>query len=140
PDAASFFNLFKAIINSFKQIGSLKLEWSTCQWLVYCEATFSDIHYLRTDNQFSLIYFIEHSIKATSITSFRNFPRMNLIAMDYHWVGIFKFFNTKVTLDKDSLFAFLYLKFFKFLVLVSFGIYLAYSQKNEYLFNIKINR
>ncbi|RNA04490.1 hypothetical protein BpHYR1_051662, partial [Brachionus plicatilis] len=32
PDAASFFNLFKAIINSFKQIGSLKLEWSTCQW------------------------------------------------------------------------------------------------------------
>ncbi|RNA42439.1 hypothetical protein BpHYR1_052313 [Brachionus plicatilis] len=81
PDAASFFNLFKAIINSFKQIASLKLDWSTCQWafnsdlltasflevssyfptffdqinnvrwktrfLVYCEGTFSDIHYLR---------------------------------------------------------------------------------------------
>ncbi|RNA00712.1 hypothetical protein BpHYR1_024939 [Brachionus plicatilis] len=27
PDAASFFNLFKAIINSFKQIESLKLDW-----------------------------------------------------------------------------------------------------------------
>ncbi|RNA30630.1 hypothetical protein BpHYR1_050862 [Brachionus plicatilis] len=71
PDAASFFNLFKAIIDSFKQIGSLKLHWlfflkkSELEFsisksfsvylsmeafssnLIYCEGTFSDIHYLR---------------------------------------------------------------------------------------------
>ncbi|RNA22262.1 hypothetical protein BpHYR1_014709 [Brachionus plicatilis] len=82
PDAASFFNLFKAIINSFKQIASFKIRlvylsveafnsnlltasflevssyfptffdqinnvrWKT-RFLVYCEGTFSDIHYLR---------------------------------------------------------------------------------------------
>ncbi|RNA01184.1 hypothetical protein BpHYR1_013052 [Brachionus plicatilis] len=82
PDAASFFNLFKAIINSFKHstnrnnskfktpfdcIPSLPTNWiikirlviiskeirvylsveAFNSDLVYCEGTFSDIHYLR---------------------------------------------------------------------------------------------